>query len=55
MKKNLEAIRTKVINLLMSETEKLLKKDYLEVLEEVGADIDGFIDAVRQELENEEE
>jgi hypothetical protein len=44
----------KIIELLDSESEDLSKKDYLELLEELHSDIGGRIDAVEDELTDEE-
>ncbi len=51
MKKKISEIRESVRELIEEETEKLGDDDYLEVLEEIEADVRGMIDCKKEELD----
>lgn len=50
MTKNLEKIREEVRNLVEKLTENLLDGDYLDLLEEIEADINSMIECRNEEL-----
>lgn len=46
-----QAIRERIRDLIEKETEKLGDDDYLSVLEEVEADVEGMINCKKEELD----
>lgn len=53
MKNQTDKIREEVRNLIERLTEKLPDNEYLEVLEEIEADVEGMIDCKKEELADE--